>query len=260
MAVGNEGKKFCTNCGAQIDANAKFCNECGAQNNSQNRRKEEYVGTIKKCPSCGSEIPSFAIKCPACGHELNATTVSNSLQDFISEIELVDSRINFGSKQKNHGWSSWSSSQKTWWVILNIFFVCIPLMIYSIIPLLFPNKVPPLSIPEKEKVDFIENYTFPNDRESILAAMMFIKSKITFLANGSVDQYSLFWSRLWITKAKDLHLKSQMLLKGDTIEAHTFSEILQLESKIKQKALFRFFIGLGILIAFTVFVLANRKG
>lgn len=250
-------KKYCTNCGASIESTAKFCQECGASVSFQPQRKEEFVGSVKKCPSCGSEIASFEIQCPACGHELNFISVSNSLQEFISEIEILDSRINIGSNQKNRGWSSWNANQKTWWVVLNVFCVCIPLLIYYTIPLLFPNRIPPLSIPEKAKANFIENYTFPNDRESIISAMLFIKSKITFLSSQSVNRYTLFWTRLWITKAKDLHLKSEMLLRGDVIEKNAYAEILQFESDMKEKTLIRFLIGVAIVAAFIIFVVVS---
>ncbi len=84
--------KFCQNCGEQLQPGAKFCTNCGTPigqtentNTSTNfndasTKKQEYVGTIRKCPSCGAEVPAFAVTCPACGHELNDTKISDSLK------------------------------------------------------------------------------------------------------------------------------------------------------------------------------------
>lgn len=92
--TGGNKMKFCQNCGSQMQEGAKFCPNCGtpagqvasaAANQSANdasARKQEYVGTIRKCPSCGAEVPSFAVTCPSCGHELNDAKVSDSLKKF----------------------------------------------------------------------------------------------------------------------------------------------------------------------------------
>lgn len=87
--------KFCQNCGSQLQEGAKFCPNCGTpagQTGNANSststpsdasvRKQEFVGTIRKCPSCGAEVPAFAVTCPACGHELNDAKVSDSLKKF----------------------------------------------------------------------------------------------------------------------------------------------------------------------------------
>lgn len=78
---GETKMKFCQNCGEQLQPGAKFCPNCGMptgqvenayQNTNQSTndasvRKQEFVGTIRKCPSCGAEVPAFAVTCPACG-------------------------------------------------------------------------------------------------------------------------------------------------------------------------------------------------
>lgn len=95
-AQGGTKMKFCQNCGSQLQEGAKFCPNCGTptgqvanagananQNaNNANVRKQEFVGTIRKCPSCGAEVPAFAVTCPTCGHELNDARVSDSLKKF----------------------------------------------------------------------------------------------------------------------------------------------------------------------------------
>lgn len=81
----NNGRpKFCSNCGAKLNAGEKFCHNCGVhiavnirtsasdsfetpttvpqstveptvQENST-ERKQEYAGRIQKCPNCGCTI------------------------------------------------------------------------------------------------------------------------------------------------------------------------------------------------------------
>ena len=50
---------FCINCGSEIVENAKFCQKCGhpteKANHNEEKRKQEFVGKIYKCPNCGEE-------------------------------------------------------------------------------------------------------------------------------------------------------------------------------------------------------------
>ena len=79
---------FCVRCGTKLVDGSKFCAKCGAINDitahteaekTNTERKKEFVGSIKKCPSCGEEINSFTDICPACGHEINSQKVSDTL-------------------------------------------------------------------------------------------------------------------------------------------------------------------------------------
>ena len=42
-------------------------------------------------------------------------------------------------------------------------------------------KAPKLVKNEKELTYFIQNYQFPNDRESILSALIYIRDKVNFM-------------------------------------------------------------------------------
>jgi len=54
-----EHKKFCPECGAQVDAGAKFCSECG------------HKLVADQCPGCGSPIKPGMKFCPECGTKLS---------------------------------------------------------------------------------------------------------------------------------------------------------------------------------------------
>lgn len=74
---------FCHNCGKELVTGAKFCAECGTPaGEAGNVRKENYVGEIIKCPSCGATLSSTDLICPECGLELSNRNVSNVSKEF----------------------------------------------------------------------------------------------------------------------------------------------------------------------------------
>lgn len=178
---------FCINCGTELSPDAKFCPSCGKENTATaneatSKRQQEYVGKIKKCPACGEEIAALTAICPACGHELNSTKVTSSLTTFIAALEECDNRITQEPKvvTAKKGFKTWDKKLKIGWIILNILTSFIPLAIYVALPHikpLFGHRAPALTTEEKKKADLIENYAFPNDREAILEALLFIKNQ-----------------------------------------------------------------------------------
>lgn len=79
---------FCQNCGSELADGAKFCASCGTpvgqikKTESESKRKQEYVGSVRKCPNCGAQIPSLTAICPTCGHEFANVGESEILQKF----------------------------------------------------------------------------------------------------------------------------------------------------------------------------------
>lgn len=183
---------FCLQCGKQLPDDAKFCSECGtpvgsAKTDYESNRQQAYAGKVIKCPSCGTEIPSFTAICPGCGHEINSSHVSASLHAFTEKLDELDQRIASAPKTTKEGWPSWKFGQRFWWVVLNFVTYGIPLVIYLILPLLKFNRIPKLTPEEEQKASFIENYAFANERETILEALLFIDTKVSFLTTQQVD-------------------------------------------------------------------------
>lgn len=86
---------FCQNCGNQLADDAKFCSNCGTPAGStgtENVRKQEYVGSVKKCPNCGAILSSDDIKCPQCGVELRDVKVVDSIQEFTTVLAYLPKR------------------------------------------------------------------------------------------------------------------------------------------------------------------------
>lgn len=235
---------FCSSCGTKLDPNAKFCKGCGVAVDvpNNNQRQQEWAGKIVKCPSCGEDIPSFTAICPACGHEFNSAKVSSSLKDFIDNINECDRLIaNNPHPGPKSGWSSWSTIKRIFWVILNILFLGLPLIIYLyvklfsiIIPLARYDSTPKLTADEKRKASLIENFPFPNERESILEALLFVKAKISFLASEKIDKKNAYWIRLWSAKASQLYQKAEMMFKGDKVANEAYLEISAQKERVKK--------------------------
>ena len=94
-------------------------------------------------------IDSFIAKCPACGFELNCKKVNSILQDFIRDINECENTIANSPNAGKSGWASWNKSKRFGWVVLNLFFLCIPLVIYLALPLVTVKSTPKLTAEEK---------------------------------------------------------------------------------------------------------------
>ena len=224
-------------------------------------REQEFAGKIIKCPSCGAELQSFTAVCPHCGHEINSQNVSSSLKEFIDSINEYDKVIANDPEPPKTGWKTWSKGKRFFWVILNIVTSFIPLVVYLVFPLikpfLFPKSVPVLSADEKRKAALIENYTFPNEREATIEAMMFTKSKMAFLASEKFNKKTLYWANLWNTKAEQLNQRASIILKGDEIVEATYADITASKSEVDKSVKVRAIIGAAIIVVFIAFVLIN---
>ena len=247
---------FCINCGKSIVDGSKFCPNCGVSqsmtaNNTQ--RKFEWAGTIIKCPSCGEDIPSFTAICPSCGHEFNSAKVSSVLKEFINNINECDRLIATDSSKT--GWASWGKFKRFWWVVLNIFTSCLPIIIYLITPLIRYNNTPRLTPEEKRKASLIENFPFPNEREALLEALLFVKSKISYLAAEKVDKKNAYWTRLWSAKGEQLYQRAEILFEGDEIANTAYREIIAQKLRVSKAVKFKATSGIIILLAIIILAL-----
>ena len=102
--------KFCSNCGTALNVGAKFCHECGTptdvykmttpppiierdtQIKHTEQRQQEYVGTVLKCPNCGSVISRATAICPDCGMKISTTQDRATLRDFREKMIALESK------------------------------------------------------------------------------------------------------------------------------------------------------------------------
>jgi hypothetical protein len=54
--------------------------------------KSNKEGDLKKCPSCGSPVQSFATKCPDCGHEFRNIESSNSVKNLVVKLDEAEEK------------------------------------------------------------------------------------------------------------------------------------------------------------------------
>lgn len=249
---------FCSNCGKTVSANTKFCIECGEPINfteDKTIRKQEFVGKVVKCPSCGMGLPSFTAVCPECGHEINSVRVSSSIKDFTEKMTQCDMEIANSNIEIKRGWSTWGTWGKIGWIFLNFSLLGIPILISVLWHSLGIGGGQKLTAAEKKKVTLIDNFAFPNDRESILEALLFIKSQVASLSSGKIDKDTVRWIKIWKNKANQLFEKAEIMFKGDKIASEAFSEIKKSEKRVMKSLNVKviFFVVL-ILVLFLVYL------
>lgn len=241
--------KYCSNCGAQIDDETKFCPKCGnavGEETENTVRKQVYAGKIVKCPNCGTEIPnSYITKCPGCGFELGSTKSTNSLEQFKARIQAFDNNI----YQEKTGYSTWGIGKKIGFILLCIYTVGIAYIIYASKHKKNSNG----KLVEEEKKKFIDQYTFPNDRESLLDALIFCKERLYSLTAGTVKGEDLGWAQIWRNKAGHIYQKLELLYPGDKIASETYQEAEQYFNQVKKLKLKRTLIIWAIVIGVVIF-------
>jgi len=52
--------------------------------------KSNKEGDMKKCPSCGAPVQSFATKCGDCGHEFRGTKSASSIERLYDELQKIE--------------------------------------------------------------------------------------------------------------------------------------------------------------------------
>lgn len=244
---------FCVNCGNKLNDSAKFCDKCGTQVNVETSKKTEKETNKKviKCPACGELIPSYTVLCPSCGYEINATEVSKNFADFLNQVTILEKNI-LNAEVTNYYSKAIQITKKVLWIVLNVFLICFPLLIKMIVNLLNVNNTPKLTKEEQELVTFIQNYSFPNNREVILEALMFVKEKIDFISKEKASRKNTYWMRLWFAKAEQLKEKAEILFPNDAVVQRSFTEIVKDKNKSQKSALIKSITGIVLLIALLI--------
>lgn len=255
---------FCSQCGKKMLDGSNFCEACGTpivphMSHNASSRRLEYVGKVLKCPSCGHALSSFEAICPSCGYELNSVNSSESVQQLISSLNKYDEAI-ARYKSPQSGWNSWSTGIKILWCIFNFYTCCIPLFFYLLANL--SKLKPSLTRDEKEKLALIINYSFPNDRATILEALLFIQSQLRIISQNPLNSNTTIWANAWENKANELITKANILLKQDAILEEIKKDIQKSIQTIKNKKRIRLFFTGGIIlmsVLFYFYITRDRK-
>lgn len=223
---------YCSYCGQKLARGAEYCSKCGKPVNGTDNNSNK-IESVSKCPACGCEIPSFTAVCPACGTEINTSREGSSIKDFTDRLQEYDARIaNSNNGKPVGGWNSWGMPGKIGWVILNIYLMCIPLLIYF-----FVRRGSKDNPEVQQKASFVQTYVFKNERETIIEAMIFVKSQLSSIISGGVVYNPAFWEGIWMGKATQLNEKAAIIMPGDTIVKQTYDDIVTLDKAYKKKQL-----------------------
>lgn len=63
--------------------------------------KSNKEGDLKKCPSCGAPVQSFATKCGDCGHEFSGIKSASSIERLYDELQKIEET----ERSRNRSWA-----------------------------------------------------------------------------------------------------------------------------------------------------------
>ena len=239
----------CPKCGKVNGGSAKFCFSCGTALAKEEATK--FVGKERKCPYCGAELSRDDLKCPFCKGEIydDKSFKNDVIAEFSAELAKLDSKIAIDNKQRN-GFQSWNGGAKFWWVVLNIFTLCIPLVIYLFIKAINLNSDKYLTDSEKEKINFIRNYNFTGHISTAIDLMLICKSNLEELLNQFSDSKFAF-ANVWKTKAQQL--KTMFSANSESLDS-AYNACMELAKKINGKRIIRIVVSIIVIIIFAVFI------
>ena len=215
---------FCQNCGNQLAADAKFCSNCGTPAGStgtENVRKQEYVGSVKKCPNCGAVVASLNAVCTSCGHEFVNTKVDKSVKEFFDKISDLSDGYETKQDEEKNSMFTWVRA-----MCIVVAFCCFTFVLNSMDEAKIPGILliiiavllrPPLTQQEKKKRSLIETYVVPNNKESIIEFLILSCSQIQPGANPITKEGKniSLWNKVWKTKIRQTITKTKVVLVGD---------------------------------------------
>lgn len=239
---------FCVNCGKEWNQGAKFCEECGTRLGAV--LEEDKKGDT--CHICGASIPAYTAICPFCGNEVEGKKASAEFSDFLEQVKTLEKAIT-DAVPNTHLYKHITLGKKLFWILLNVGLLGFPLLIRLIINLINTNSTPDLTYEEQQLATFVENYTFPNNREVILEALVFTKEKIDFVSREKTSRKNNYWMRLWYSKAQQLKEKADILFPKDIIVHNSFQEIQKDREKMVKSSKWKFVFGVVLLILFIGF-------
>lgn len=234
---------YCNYCGHNNPDGASFCSGCGRPINitqptqPQNQgyrttRANVFMGEIRHCPACNEVIPPMAAVCPSCGMAFNNIIVSPAITEFTTRLQQFDNQIaaeRYNARTNPQsapatGYQSWSSSGKMAWVIFNICFCGIPVILYLIAK---QSEKPQqhLTLSEDQKAQYIKNTVIPNDMENTITMLQIIKANINSSISSGFEENKSFWVNTWYMKAQQIVSSANVAIGNDRTINDLFQEI-----------------------------------
>lgn len=183
-----------------------------------------------QCSKCGHSLADEMKYCPQCGavnkalHPGEAGSEGGrplpaSLQAFIAELEDYERLIAEEKKGHQEG-----AGEKKKIIVL-------------------PQEKTVLTLGERRKAALIQNYAFQNDEETILEALLFVKSRVSLLTLEKKDKRTAYWAQLWMARAEEFYERGRALLPAEARVQKAYDEILRdgrkVEAVVKRRDIVR---------------------
>ncbi len=213
----NTRKKFCSNCGVELDENDKFCDSCGKEVKKRNSysnfndKKDDSINDdsvkTKKCPNCGAQIKSFQTCCEFCSAEISNIKASKYVEKFSDGLLSIKTRPfpeyngrdslvkaifgkDFNDNDDRREFDKKCKEQR-----------------------------------EQEIANYILNFPIPNSNEDLMEFMILVSSNIDLKDNSSEEL-----QKAWVKKMDQIYKKAKLSIKDNK----DLSKIEEIYSKKKQ--------------------------
>lgn len=173
-----------------------YCTKCG----------HPLTDNMKYCPQCGAV--NKALHSGEAGKE-EGRSLPPSLKAFIAELEDYERLV----LEEIKGFREGAGAKKK--------------------ARIFLHKKEVFTIGERRKAALIQNYVFQNDGETILEALLFVKSRVSLLTVEKPDKKTAYWARLWMARAEEFYERARALLPAEDRVQKAYDEIIKEEGKIE---------------------------
>lgn len=206
------------------------------ENIFQEKRKESYVGEVKKCPNCGAEVKSFSAFCSSCGYELSGTKSSNAVKELLEGVK----NFSYGyEEKKDAGYIAFvlyplsflmfgmAFSNEEGLTLLQKIMSFLGAIILVGVGTFLVTYVPTV----KERDNFIVMFPVPNTKNDLLEMAILAKSQILpvnlfqylFTRAGKKQQQL---NQVWSKKLNQIVNKGRLSFANDPQTAEQFESIL----------------------------------
>lgn len=182
---------------------------------------------MPKCKACGEEFAEGSKYCPACGAAADSTEQgysSTRKQVFVGEVRKCPS---CGSE------------------LQSLAAIC-PTCGYELNSGKLNSSVRKLAelledgekwgyLTRERKTNMIETHPIPNDKESIVEFLYYIKMRLAAMTNDKITGDLAYWNTVWKMKADNIYQKAQVILKNDPMVEQVYKEICEIFDSIKAK-------------------------
>lgn len=164
---------------------------------ADNKPSSTKEGDLKKCPSCGAPVSSFATKCEHCGHEFRNIESARSVKDLMTKLEEAEEK----ARNTKSGGGLWNSYMK-----------------------LIDGETELEKRIFNAKSNVISSFPVPNTKEDILEFLALSVAQVNSIKIGALIRmagtsgtygYKVTYRNAWLSIANKVVLKARFSMKED---------------------------------------------